>query len=201
MIWALNRSAPEEISTVATPTVLPTARVAPTMVIPEIPFSDITDSAGINFVHENGAEGEKLLPETMGGGGAFFDFDNDGDQDLLCINSTVWPWAQRKAETIPTSQLYANDGTGKFTNVTVGSGLDVEMYGNGVACGDFDNDGDVDVFISCVGANHLFRNVGAGKFVDISDTAGVSGQPNDWGTSCGWFITIWMAIWICSWPT
>lgn len=187
LFWVLTQKEPEKVTTTSTPTALPTARAIPTMVIPDIPFTDITESSGITFVHENGAEGEKLLPETMGGGGAFLDFDNDGDPDLLCINSTVWPWAKDKPETPATSHLYANDGTGKFSDVTAGSGLDIEMYGNGVACGDFDNDGDVDIFVSCVGANHLFRNEGGGKFLDVTSIAGVAGDDTAWGTSCGWF--------------
>ncbi|HQX50798.1 MAG TPA: CRTAC1 family protein [Planctomycetaceae bacterium] len=187
LFWYLTSKTPEEITAVGEPTVLPDKRAIPTMVIPDIPFTDITEAAGIDFVHENGAEGEKLLPETMGGGGAFLDFDNDGDQDLLCINSTVWPWAKEKPATPPTSALYANDGIGKFTNVTADSGLDIEMYGNGVACGDFDNDGDVDIFVTCVGPNHLFRNEGGGKFLDITLEAGVAGDEKAWGTSCGFF--------------
>ena len=185
--WWLTRPQQENVATTAGPTSLPVARAAPAMVIPNIPFTEITEAAGIDFVHENGAEGEKLLPETMGGGGAFLDFDNDGDQDLLCINSNVWPWAQETPDTPPTSALYANDGTGKFTNVTTGSGLDIPMYGNGVACGDFDNDGDVDIFVSCVGANHLFRNEGGGKFADVTTEASVAGGDTAWSSSCGWF--------------
>ena len=186
-IWLAMRPAAEQVATSGGVTVLPVARATPTMVIPEIPFEDITMLAGIDFVHENGAEGEKLLPETMGGGGAFLDFDNDGDQDLLCINSNVWPWATEKPAAAPTSALYANDGTGRFTNVTIGSGLDVPLYGNGVGCGDFNNDGKVDVFISCVGSNHLFRNEGGGKFRDITEEAGVAGGETSWSSSCGWF--------------
>jgi hypothetical protein len=170
----------------AGPTTLPTERVAPALEIPEVRFTEITDTAGIDFVHTNGAEGEKLLPETMGGGGGFFDFDNDGDQDLLCVNGNVWPWAKVKSDKPPTSRLYANDGTGRFSNITAGSGLDIPLHGNGVAFGDFDNDGDVDVFISCLGANHLFRNDGGGKFAEVTAAAGVAGGENDWSTSCGW---------------
>lgn len=186
-VWWLTRAEQEKVATTAGPTTLPVARATPTMDIPNIPFTDITEAAGLDFIHENGAEGEKLLPETMGGGGAFLDFDNDGDQDLLCINSSNWPWAKKQPVTTPTSALYANDGTGKFTNVTAGSGFDVPMYGNGVACGDFDNDGDVDVFISCVGYNHLFLNEGGGKFRDVTLQAGVAGSDTAWSTSCGWF--------------
>ena len=186
LLWALTRKPPEPVVVKAGPTTLPTERVAPALEIPEVRFTEITDTAGIDFVHTNGAEGEKLLPETMGGGGGFFDFDNDGDQDLLCVNGNVWPRAKVKPDKPPTSMLYANDGTGRFSNVTAGSGLDIPLHGNGVAFGDFDNDGDVDVFISCLGANHLFRNDGGGKFAEVTAVAGVAGGENDWSTSCGW---------------
>ncbi len=185
--WWLTRPPVAPVAGPATKTALPAARTGPRIEIPTIPFKDITTTAGIDFVHENGAEGEKLLPETMGGGGAFFDFDNDGDQDLLCVNSSVWPWAAEKPAQPPTSALYANDGMGRFTNVTAGSGIDVPMYGNGVACGDVDNDGDVDLFISCLGANHLFLNQGQGRFHDVTETAGVAGDSTAWSTSCGFF--------------
>ena len=187
LIWLLTKKPPELVAEKAGPTELPTERVKPSLEIPEVLFTEITEQAGIDFVHENGADGEKLLPETMGGGGAFLDFDNDGDQDLLCINSNIWPWAKQQPEKQPTSALYANDGTGKFSSVTAGSGLDVALYGNGVACGDFDNDNDVDVFISCLGLNHLFRNDGGGKFSDITTESGVGGSETEWSTSCGWF--------------
>lgn len=167
--------------------VLPAPRALPPLQIPQMPFTDITESAGIDFVHENGAAGEKLLPETMGGGAAFLDFDSDGDQDIICINSNVWPWAAEKPVKPPTSALYENDGTGRFRNVTTGSGLDVSLYGNGIACGDYDNDGRVDVFISAVGPDRLFHNEGEGKFTDVTQDAGVAGTADDWGTSCGWF--------------
>lgn len=165
---------------------LPTGRARPAVTIPEMPFTDITQAAGIDFVHENGAYGDKLLPETMGGGGAFLDYDNDGDQDLLLVNGRRWPWDERKAGPRATPALYRNDGTGHFENVTVGSGLDVPFYGMGVAVADYDADGHVDVFLSCVGPDRLFRNVG-GRFEDVTPTAGVAGADDAWGTSCGWF--------------
>lgn len=187
LIWQLTKKPADVVVQNLEPSPLPAAREKPPLEIPQIPFIDITKSAGVEFLRINGAEGEKLLPETMGGGGAFLDFDSDGDQDLLCINSTVWPWAQDKPETPPTSALYANDGQGNFTDVTKGSGFDRELYANGVACGDYDNDGDVDVFISCVGANLLFRNDGGGKFVDVTEEAAVAGDSTAWSTSCGFF--------------
>jgi hypothetical protein len=122
----------------------------------------------------------------MGGGAAFFDYDNDGHQDLLFVNSTYWPGHAPPGVQPPTAALYHNDGRGHFTDVTAGSGLDVSLYGMGVAIGDYDNDGLPDVFISCVGANHLFHNEGHGKFRDATAAAGVSGSGKDWSTSCAW---------------
>lgn len=154
--------------------------------IPETRFTEITDAAGIRFVHSNGAYGEKLLPETMGGGVGFFDFDNDGDQDLLFVNSSDWPWRPRTTGQPPQPALYRNNGRGHFEDVTAGSGLDVSLYGMGVAFGDFDGDGWVDVFITAVGPNRLFRNLGQGKFTDVTAAAGVAGAPEQWSTSAAW---------------
>ena len=165
-------------------------RDAPTMELPYVPFTDITASAGINFRHENGAYGQKLLPETMGGGCAFFDYDQDGDQDILFVNSRRWEWDPRSdsGETDERSGLvlYQNDGTGVFTDVTEAMGLNLSIYGMGVAAGDYDQDGRVDLYITCVGPNLLLRNEGD-RFVDVTSDAQVAGDSNDWGTSCGWF--------------
>lgn len=165
----------------------PVRRALPPVELPRLPFTDITKEAGITFVHENGATGDKLLPETMGGGCAFFDYDNDGDQDLLFVNSTRWPGEEDRGADPPTMELYQNDGKGDFKNVTKGSGLDVSFYGMGVACGDYDNDGLVDVFLSAVGPNRLFKNLGGGRFRDVTDSANVAGDANEWSTSSGWF--------------
>jgi hypothetical protein len=150
--------------------------------LPQIPLRDVTAEAGIVFSHENGAAGEKLLPETMGGGVAWLDYDNDGDQDLLFVNSTAWPWTTEAAAT--SCRLYANDGSGKFADVTAEVGLEQPLYGMGVAVGDYDNDGWTDLFLSAVGPNRLLRN-DAGKFRDVTERAGVAGDANAWGTSCG----------------
>jgi len=154
--------------------------------IPVAKFTDITKESGIAFVHNNGAYGEKLLPETMGSGVAFFDFDNDGNQDLLFVNSTYWPWHIPEGKAPTTLALYHNDGKGHFTDVTAGSGLDVSLYGMGVAISDYDNDGLDDVFITAVGGNHLFHNDGGGKFKEVTLQAGVAGSTNDWGTCAAW---------------
>lgn len=150
--------------------------------VPALPFVDMTASAGIDFVHVNGAYGDKLLPETMGGGCAVFDFDNDGDQDLLFVNGTPWPWRGENGEDLPTMALYRNDGTGRFTDATADTGLNVSFYGMGAAVGDYDNDGWVDIFFSAVGENRLFQNR-AGHFEEVTAQAGVAGQAEDWSTS------------------
>ena len=164
----------------------PASAVASPVTIPRVKFTDITTPAGIRFTHFNSASPEKLLPETMGSGAAFFDFDNDGDQDLLFVNGTRWPW-ERVAGERPKLALYANDGKGKFADVTAGSGLDVSMYGMGAAVGDFDNDGLNDVFITCVGENGLFKNLGGGKFSDVTASAGVAGDSKQWSTAACFF--------------
>jgi hypothetical protein len=155
--------------------------------VPQVKFTDITAAAGINFVHNNGAAGDKLLPETMGGGVGFFDFDNDGDQDLLLVNCTSWPDKTPTGKQPTTAALYQNDGKGNFKDVTAGSGLDVPIYGMAPAFGDFDNDGLVDVFITAVGQNHLFKNLGNGKFKDVTAEAGVAGDEKEWSTCATWF--------------
>jgi enediyne biosynthesis protein E4 len=169
---------------------LETKKTAPvggsTNLIPAVRFSDITQAAGIRYSHVNGAAGEKLLPETMGGGCAFFDMDSDGDQDLLFINSSPWPGSS--GGTNVTHSLYANDGTGKFADVAAGSGLDFSSYGMGVATGDFDNDGRTDLFFTGVNstglpiANRLLRNLGGGKFADVTARSGIV-SSNNWSTS------------------
>jgi len=155
--------------------------------IPETRFTEITTEAGITFVHNNGAYGDKLLPETMGGGVAFFDFDNDDHPDLLFINSNYWPEKTPENKKPTTMALYRNDGTGHFTDVTDGSGLDISFYGMGVAVGDYDNDGLADVFITAVGENHLFHNLGHGKFAEVTRQAGVAGVPTRPCCPVSWF--------------
>ncbi len=150
--------------------------------VPVVMFRDVTKEVGVSFKHHNGATGEKLLPETMGGGCAVLDFDNDNDPDLLFVNSTSWSSDEKSNQTMT---LYRNDG-GRFKDVTAGSGLDVSMYGMGVAVGDFDNDGLVDVFISAVGPNALFKNLGDGKFENVTTVAGVAGDKSRWSSGTGW---------------
>ncbi len=150
--------------------------------LPVAKFTDITAASGLTFSHNNGAYGDKLLPETMGGGVAFLDYDNDGNQDLLLINSTYWPGHLPEGKPPTTLALYRNDGHGHFTEVTAGSGLEVSCYGMGVAIGDYDNNGLPNVFVTAVGDNHLFHNDGKGKFHEVTSDASVGGSTNDWST-------------------
>ena len=153
--------------------------------VPDARFTDVTAESGIKFIHQNGAYGEKLLPETMGGGVAFFDMDGDGDQDLLFINGTAWPWKESSVPK-PTLALYRNDGRGHFEDVTAGSGLQVSLYGMGVAVGDYDNDGQEDLFLTAVGGNRLFHNEGGGRFKEVTQAAGVGGAAGQWSTAAAW---------------
>ena len=159
------------------------AAQAPLSSSPDFRFTDVTTSAGIQFEHNSGAFGGKFLPETLGSGCAFLDYDGDGWQDILLINGTDWPGHKKRRTTL---RLYRNNGNGTFTDVTAHSGLDVEMYGMGVAVGDYNNDGFPDILITCVGQNHLFRNTGKGTFVDVTNASGL-GKREGFSTSALWF--------------
>jgi len=151
-------------------------------------FEDVTRASGIHFVHNNGAFGKKWLPETMGSGVAFLDYDNDGWQDILFVNGTDWPAAAGgpgHGTHHTTLALYHNNRDGTFTDVTQKAGLAVEMFGMGVAVGDFDNDGYDDIFVSALGQSHLFHNNGNGTFTDVTKQAGLWG-PNEFSTSAAW---------------
>ena len=173
-------NAPTSEVSAATPT--PTPTPTPPRPSGPIEYSDVTSEAGIRFKHNSGAFGKKYLPETIGAGCAFLDYDNDGWQDILLVNSMDWPENKKRRSVLA---LYHNNKDGTFTDVTTQSGLGVEMYGIGVAVADYDNDGNDDIYITCVGPNHLFRNSGGGKFVDITAKAGV-GDPG-FSTSAAWF--------------
>jgi hypothetical protein len=147
-----------------------------------IEFVDVTAQAGIHFKHNSGAFGKKYLPETMGSGVCFIDYDNDGWQDIFLVNSMDWP-EHKTGKSFPA--LYHNNHDGTFTDVTQQAGLAVESYGLGCAVGDYDNDGYDDLYLTTVGSNHLFHNLGNGKFADVTSKAGVA-SPG-FSASAVWF--------------
>ncbi len=147
-----------------------------------IQFRDVTQQAGIKFVHNNGAFGKKFLPETMGPGVAFIDYDKDGWPDVFLVNGMDWPGHVQKRST---PKLYHNNHDGTFTDVTHKAGLDIEMFGMGVAVGDYDNDGYQDLFVTAYGQSHLFHNNGDGTFTDVTQKAGLL-TPKEFSTSAAW---------------
>lgn len=151
---------------------------------PGLRLVDVTTSAGIQFHHNNGAFGAKRLPETMGSGCAFIDYDADGWPDILLVNGTTW--SDRREGRRTTMRLYHNNRNGTFTDVTARAGLAIEMYGMGVAVGDFNNDGFPDLLVTAVGQNRLFQNNGRGAFIDVTEKAGLGGR-SAFSTSAMWF--------------
>ncbi len=147
-----------------------------------IHFTDVTAAAGIHFVHNTGAFGKKYLPETMGPGCAFLDYDRDGWPDIFLVNGKDWPGHKRRTST---PKLYHNNHDGTFTDVTARAGLAMEMYGMGVAVGDYDNDGYEDLFVTALGQSRLFHNNGNGTFTDVTERAGLGGL-NEFSTSAAW---------------
>jgi hypothetical protein len=150
---------------------------------PNVPvhYLDITHRAGINFVHYTGAFGKRYLPETMGPGCAFIDYDNDGNPDILLIQGSNFPGHPQRHVTM---KLYHNNGNGTFTDVTARAGLAIEMYGMGAAVGDYDNDGWDDIYVTGLGQARLFHNEHNGTFKDVTKTAGVN-DP-EYGVSAAW---------------
>lgn len=180
---------PDAGATTATPT--PGASPSPSTTLPPLPakfaevtFTDVTSQAGIRFKHNNGAYGKKYLPETNGSGCAFLDYDNDGWQDVLLVNSTSFADAPKKINSV--MALYHNNQNGTFTDVTRAAGLAKPIYGQGVAVGDYDNDGFVDIFVTALGQSRLFRNNGAGKFTDVTAKAGLT-SPGYFSSSAAFF--------------
>jgi hypothetical protein len=174
-------SNPASSSQKATPADMP-APPAVTRPSGPIRFVDVTQAAGIHFRHNSGAYGKKYLPETMGSGVCVIDYDGDGWQDILFINSMDWP---EHKTSVSTPALYHNNHDGTFTDVTRSSGLAKQMYGLGCAVGDFDNDGRDDIYITALGGNYLFRNLGGGRFADVTTKAHV--KDAGFSTGAAWF--------------
>ena len=149
------------------------AQTAPT-------FTEVTAAAGITFTHNSGRAGQKFLPETMGTGGAFADLDGDGWLDIVLVNGRDW----KPGDSASVHGLFKNNGDGTFTDVVKGSGLDVPVYGMGVAAGDYDNDGRADLYITALEGDRLYRNEGGFKFKDVTKPSGIANA--DFGTSAAW---------------
>jgi len=150
---------------------------------PRLQLVDVTRAAGIDFSHHTGAFGARYLPETLGPGCAFLDYDNDGWLDVLLVNGQDWPGHPRRRAGL---QLYRNNRNGTFSDVTRAAGLDFSFYGLGVAVADFNNDGFPDLYLTGVGQNRLLRNTGRGSFVDVTAAAGL-GNRTGFSTSAVWF--------------
>ena len=166
-------------------------------------FTETAAEAGIDFEHENGAFGEKWMPETLGSGAAFLDYDVDGDPDLLLVNSDWWPGHEGSGDR-PAQRLYSNLGDGTFEDRTAAAGLDVALYGMGVAVADYDGDGDPDIYLTAVGSNRLLRNDG-GVFTDVTAQMAVAGDPPGgppaWSTATAWVDTDldgWLDLFVCN---
>lgn len=187
-VWWMTRERPVETPPAPPPPAPSSAREAPAGAVIRLPFRNVLGSSGILFERENGATGEKMLPETMGGGVAIADFDGDGRQDLLFVNGADWPWTGTNRLLPPTAKLFLNLGQGTFLDVTNRSGIDVPVQGMGVAVGDYDGDGRPDVLITAVGQDRLFRNetesAPALRFRDVTQEVGLPIE-DAWGTSAG----------------
>jgi hypothetical protein len=175
-------------------------QASPTSLVHSLPsaqwFTDVTDARRLDFVHESGAEGNYFTPEITGSGCALFDYDNDGDLDAYLVNGN-WDLASAAHDVRPVNQLFRQDADGSFVDVTDASGLGDGGYGMGVAVGDIDNDGDLDVYVTNLGLDRLYRNNGDGTFLDITATAriGVDG----WSASAGFFDynrDVWLVLFV-----
>ena len=146
-------------------------------------FTDQTQAAGIHFKHTNGASQQKYLPETMGAGGLFFDYNNDGHLDIYLVNSGTLSYdAQSTRPANHSDRLYHNNGDGTFTDATMEAGLQQNHgYGMGCLAADYDNDGDADLYLTNFGKNRLYRNNGDGTFTDVTSHAGVG--DDSWSVS------------------
>ncbi|MCH2140915.1 MAG: VCBS repeat-containing protein, partial [Phycisphaerales bacterium] len=159
----------------------PRSLIADVEAIPEVTFTDVTDKSGLDIPHVSGAEGEKLLPETMGSGVAFVDLDRDGDQDIILASGTWWPHSTSGQSETATVVRF-NDGKGHFKEAGPEWEIGQGVYATGLACGDVDGDGFIDVFVAAVGGDRLYRNTGNG-FEDVTQMAGVAGDPEEWSSS------------------
>lgn len=152
--------------------------------VPKVVFTDVTAAAGITAAHYNGAAGNKLLPETMGGGVCVLDFDRDGRQDVLFLSGCAWPGHPEPKNTGSCLILYRNKGDGTFEDATATAGLTTTMYAVGACAGDYDNDGFPDLFVTGIGGSRLYHNTEAGpgkrRFEDVTREAALHTASGGW---------------------
>lgn len=205
-LWWILKDKDEKPETVVTELTGPTEKEASIIRPPKVTFTDVTEEAGIDYRHDNGATGDKLLPESLGGGVAFLDLTGDDLPDLLFVDGDPWPWDAKNSSKSSKSKwgglaFYKNLGDGKFEESTEESGLNVPFYGMGTAVGDVDRDGDPDVYVTAVGPNHLFLNDGSGYFTEAPSAAGAAGSDQDWSTSAVWMDYDrdgWLDLFVCN---
>jgi len=147
-----------------------------------IVFRDVTKETQITFRHTDGSSGKRYIMETVASGLALFDYDNDGDVDIYFLNGA--PLRGAKFDVPPKNALYRNEGNWKFTDVTERARVGDTGYGLGVAAGDYDNDGDLDVYVNNHGPNVLYRNDGNGTFTDVTRKAGVDNGSHTGAGAC-----------------
>ena len=151
--------------------------LAATNAIPIFREAPATES-GITWIHQNGRSNHRYLPETTGAGVAIFDYNNDGWMDILLVNSGASSFYQ--PPTPPRTALYRNNHDGTFTDVAKEAGITTDLYGMGVAIGDYDGDGHPDIYISGIGKRVLYHNNGNGTFTDVTEASGIA--ASQWGT-------------------
>ena len=157
----------------------------PKIVPAKAAFVEVAAASGVEWTQENGATGQMYFPEAMGTGVAWIDWDNDDDPDLVFVNATGW--SDDEPRRVGYMSAFENNGRGEFRDVTKSLGLDVSLYGTGLAVGDYDGDGFTDLFVTALGKNRLFRNIGGDRFEERTEEAGVSGAVSDYSMCAAFF--------------
>jgi len=186
-VWWQMRPVPPSPPVPGRKVMPPTAALIDHALFPDVVMKEVSAELGIDFVHKNGAEGKLFMPESFGSGGGFFDYDNDGDPDILLLSCCKLDDHRDPPKSGRSIVLYDNDGTGHFTDVTAGSGLEIACYAMGLAMADYDNDGWRDIFVTALGHNRLFHCIGKGKYEEVTEQAGVQGSEKHWSSSTGFF--------------
>lgn len=167
------------------PAVPPGTALIPRPVVTKSYLVEVSDELGLKFRHDAGPIGSYPMPQIMGSGCVFFDFDNDDRLDILLLGGGPHPDVSRQDAVSPAGCLFRQTKEGRFEDVTATAGLQHSGYAMGAAVGDIDNDGDLDLYVSSFGRDTLFRNEGRGKFLDVTAAAGIA-NPR-WGSAACFF--------------